>query len=187
MNSALQKYLDAASGLTNLTTAKAEQIAKGLVRSGEAASDQVGDIVDDLMDRQRTNRDAVAALVKSETNRAVRSMGFATSAEVERLQKQVADLKRELAKVSAAGGTEPAAASTGAKKTGKKTSAKKTAAKKTAKKTGAKKTGAKKTGAKKTGAKKATKTTGAKTTGAKPAGAKTAGAKTTGAKATDDS
>lgn len=156
MNSALQKYLDAASGLTNLTTAKAEQIAKGLVRSGEAASDQVGDIVDDLMDRQRKNRDAMIALVKSETNRAVRNMGLATNTEVERLQKQVADLKRELAKVSAEGGGTGTAATTG-KKTGKKTSKKsagKKATKKTAKKTAGKKT-AKKT-SKKTAAKKTT-------------------------------
>ena len=138
MNSALQKYLDAASGLTNLTTTKAEQVAKGLVRSGEAAGDQVQDLVDDLMTRQRKNREAMVALIKSETNRAVHSMGLATSKEVERLQKQVADLKRELAKVSGA----PAPA----KKTAKKTAAKKTAAKKTA----AKKTAAKKTAAKKT-------------------------------------
>ncbi|MEX0835188.1 MAG: hypothetical protein WD010_03795, partial [Nitriliruptor sp.] len=99
MNNALQRYLDAASGITNLTTNKAEQVVKGLVRSGETASDQAETMVRDLLERQQRNRDAVVALVKSETTRAVRAMGLATGTEVERLQKQVADLKRELTRV----------------------------------------------------------------------------------------
>lgn len=145
MNEAIQKYLEAASGVTNLTKSKAEQIAKQLVRSGEAASDQVGEVVDQLMERQRKNQEAVTALVRSETSRAIRAMGLASRSEVERLQKQVADLKREVATMDP-----PSRSSGPAKKT-----AKKSAAKKTAKKTPGKKT-AKKTG-KKTTAKKAAK------------------------------
>jgi polyhydroxyalkanoate synthesis regulator phasin len=99
VNKALQRYVDAASGLTTLTSGKAEQVVKGLVRSGEAAGDQAESMVRDLLDRQQRNRDAVVALVKSETTRAVRAMGLATGTEVERLQKQVADLKRELTRV----------------------------------------------------------------------------------------
>jgi polyhydroxyalkanoate synthesis regulator phasin len=132
VNKAMQRYVEAASGLTNLTTAKAEQIAKQLVKSGEAASDQVGDIVEELLDRQKKNREAMAALVKSETTRAVRAMGLATSTEVERLQKQVADLKRELSRV------ERERAKTGKKAASKKSSSKK-AAKKSTKKSAAKK------------------------------------------------
>jgi polyhydroxyalkanoate synthesis regulator phasin len=149
MNEALQRYVDAASGVTNLTKSKAEQLAKQLVRSGEVASDQVGDLVDQLMERRRKNQEAVSAMVKSETSRAVRAMGLATRSEVERLQKQVADLKREIATMDRGSGAGPA------KKTAKKTAKK--GAKKTAKK-GAKKTAKKaaKKGAKKT-AKKAAK------------------------------
>jgi polyhydroxyalkanoate synthesis regulator phasin len=130
MNKALQRYVEAASGLTNLTTHKAEQIAKQLVKSGEAATDNVGDIVEELLERQKKNREAMAALVKSETTRAVRAMGLATNTEVERLQKQVADLKRELSRVERERGS--------AKKTAKKSTAKK-ASKKAAKKSTAKK------------------------------------------------
>jgi len=148
MNEALQRYIEAASGLTSVTKTKAEQIAKQLVRSGEAASDQAGELVDDLMERSRKNQEAVTALVKSETTRAIRAMGLASRSEVERLQKQVADLKREVATMS------PAASGT-AKKAAKKTAKKST--KKAAKKTAKKST---KKAAKKTAKKAAKKSSG---------------------------
>jgi len=191
VNDALQRYLEAASGLTQVTAKKAERIVKNLVRSGEAAGDQVGDLVDDLLERSGRNREAITAMVKAESTRAVRGMGLATSKELDRLQKQVADLKRTLTRSQrdgeATGSTTDAAPTAPAKKTAaKKTAAKKTAAKKTAaKKTAAKKTAAKKTAAKKTGAKKtAAKKTGAKKTAAKKTGAKKTGAKKTAAKKT---
>lgn len=153
MNSALQKYIEAASGLTNLTASKAERIVKQLVRSGEAAGDQVGEMVDDLLSKQKQNRDAVGALVRSETTRAVHAMGMATSAEVERLQKQVAELRRELSRL------EREAAARPAKATVRKGTAKKAAKKRSAKKSTAKKGTAKK------GTKKATKKATRKSTG----------------------
>ncbi len=149
MNDAVQKYLHAATGLTNLTKAKAEGIAKQLVKQGEAATDNVGELVEDLLEKQRKNREAVTALVKAETQRAIRAMGLVTTTEVERLQKQVADLKREVAKVE----SKAAASGSGstAKKSAKKSTAKKSTAKKSAKKSTAKKA------AKKSTAKKAAK------------------------------
>jgi polyhydroxyalkanoate synthesis regulator phasin len=152
VNSAVQRYLDAASGLTELTRSKAEQIVKQLVKSGEAAGDQVGELVEDLIERQRQNREAISSLVKNETTRVVHTMGLVTSEEVERLQKQVADLKREVTRLEAGGASSPAAPA-------KKTAAKKTATKKaTAKKTATKKATAKKATAKKTATKKTTAT-----------------------------
>ncbi len=125
MNPALQRYVEAASGLTTLTTAKAEQIAKQLVKSGEAYQEQMNDLVEDLLERQRKNREAITDLVKSETNRAVRAMGLATNSEVERLQRQVAELKREVKQVEGKVGaarkkTAKKATKKGAKKATKK-------------------------------------------------------------------
>lgn len=134
MNKALQRYLDAASGLGNLTTAKAEQIVKQMVRSGETAGDQAQDLVKELLERQQRNREAVTALVKAETTRAVRAMGLATGTEVERLQKQVADLKRELSRVERDTTDTGAASKATAKKATKKTAAKKATKKAAAKK-----------------------------------------------------
>lgn len=160
MNNAMQRYVEAASGLGNLTKASAEKIVKQLVRQGEAATDNAGDLVDELLERQRRNRDAVASIVKAETNRVVKAMGLASVREVERLQKQVADLKRSLAEAEktaksaqrtadrAAGSSKPATKATAKKAaTKKKASAKKSPAKKTTKKAPAKKSPAKKPGA----------------------------------------
>jgi polyhydroxyalkanoate synthesis regulator phasin len=196
VNRALQRYLEAASGITNLTTAKAEQVVKGLVRSGEAAGDQAETLVRDLVDRQQRNRDAVVALVKAETTRAVRAMGLATGTEVERLQKQVADLKRELTRVERDTGTTPpsgaSSAATSATTDGaateeapaKKATAKKATAKKATKKATAKKATAKKATKKATkkSTKKATKKATAKKS-TKKATAKKAAKKGTAKKA----
>lgn len=163
MNRALQRYVEAASGLTNLTTAKAEQIVKQLVRQGEAAQDQMGELVDDLLARQRENREAVSELVKQETTRAVRVMGLATSKEVERLERRIAELDRELSRVEGQVGTTKAAAGASAGGTSSKKAAKKSskkAAKKTTKKTTTKAskksstTSARKAGTKKAATKK---------------------------------
>lgn len=153
MNRALQRYVEAASGLTTLTTKRAEQIARQLVKSGEAAQDQMGELVDELLERQKKNREAVTALVKSETNRAVRAMGLATNKEVERLQRQVADMKRELNRVEGQVGT----------------TRKKTASKKAAKKSGTKKASKKasKKSAARRSSKKATKKASKKATAKK--------------------
>ena len=161
MNSAVQRYVEAATGLTNITKARAEKIVRQLVKQGEAAADQATDLVDELLDRQRQNREALAQVVRTETQRAIKAMGLATTDEVDRLKKQVTDLKRDLSAAQRS-------SSSGAKKTAK-TAAKKTAAKKTTKKTAAKKTAAKKTAAKKaakkTAAKKTTKKSTKKSTG----------------------
>jgi polyhydroxyalkanoate synthesis regulator phasin len=130
VNPALQRYVDAATGLTELTTAKAEQIAKQLVKSGEAAQDQMGELVDELLERQKKNREAVASLVKTETNRAVRAMGLATRKEVDGLKRELASVKRELSRVEGQVGTvKKKAAKKGAKKATKKAGAKKSAKK----------------------------------------------------------
>lgn len=96
----MQRYLEALNGVTALTRANAERIVRQLVRQGELASDQVADAVQDLLERSRHNRDVLASLVAAEVQRAVRTMGLATHDEVLALRKQVADLKREVARAT---------------------------------------------------------------------------------------
>lgn len=96
----MQRYVDAIGGVTALTRANAERIVRQLVRQGEVASDQVSEVVQDLLDRSRQNREVVASLVTAEVQRVVRSMGLATGDEVLALRKQVADLKREVARLA---------------------------------------------------------------------------------------
>jgi len=130
VNEALQKYVHAATGITGLTKNQAEKIVKQMVKQGEAARDQAGDLVEDLLGKSRENAEQLRKVVKAETQRVISSLGLASQREVERLDKQVAELKRKLAAAEQA-------ASPPAKKTAKKTTKKATkkATKKTTKKT----------------------------------------------------
>lgn len=154
MNQALQKYFEAATGITSLTKTQAERIVKQMVKQGEAARDQAGDLVDELVTRSRENREQLTKVVKAETQRVISSLGLASQSEVERLNKQVSQLKRRVAEAEKA--TEAAgSSSSGAKKTSSKKATAKKSGKKSTKKA-AKKTAAKKT-TKKSAAKKTTK------------------------------
>ncbi len=129
MNKAVQRYIEAATDLTQMTKASAEKVVKQLVKQGEAAADNAGDLVEELLDRQKRNREAITSLVKAETDRVVRAMGLASTKEVERLQKQVVDLKKSLAEAE-----KKAAKPTAKKAAAKKKPAKKSTAKKATKK-----------------------------------------------------
>lgn len=96
----MQRYLEALSGVTALTRSSAERTVRLLVRQGDVAADQVGEVVQVLLQRSRRNREAIRQLVTAEVQRVVRSMGLATDDEVLSLRKQVADLKREVAQVT---------------------------------------------------------------------------------------
>ncbi|MEX2328829.1 MAG: phasin family protein, partial [Nitriliruptoraceae bacterium] len=96
MNPAFQRYVEAASGLTNLTAKKAEQVARSLVRSGAAAGDQIGELTEDLMERQRRNREALAAFVRKESERAVGAMGLTTRRDQAALERRIDRLEAEI-------------------------------------------------------------------------------------------
>lgn len=100
VDTGMQRYLEALSGVSALTRSSAERTMRLLVRQGDVATDQVGEVVHGLRERSRRNREAISLLVAAEVQRVVRSMGLATNDEVLSLRKQVADLKREVAQVT---------------------------------------------------------------------------------------
>lgn len=118
----------------------------------------------DVVQAAKTNKQAVADLVRIEVERVVGALGLVTPTELVATQKRVSELERAVDRLTRrisvledqAAAESNAPTGTSAKKTAaKKTTAKKAAAKKTtAKKAAAKKTSAKKTAAKKTAAKK---------------------------------
>ena len=88
--------VEAVSGMGALTRSSAERLARQLAQRGEVATDQVGDVVTELLERSRQNRQLLTTVVTSEVQRVIRTMGLATDEEVTALRRQVADLKREL-------------------------------------------------------------------------------------------
>ncbi|MBW3577926.1 MAG: hypothetical protein KY462_09365 [Actinobacteria bacterium] len=138
MNDALSRYIEAATGITKTTRARAEEIVKRLLHQGEAAARDPKELVDQLIERSQENREALTALIRSESRRAVRAMGLATREDLERLERQISEAKRTAAAAQESAGQ----SSAGTQKTpsaAKKASAR-PAAKKAAKKTAATKT-----------------------------------------------
>ncbi len=136
---ALRKYLEAGMAFTQTTRARAEEIVGNLVRSGELQTEQTQQQVQDLVDRSRENTERLVNAVRKEVVGQLGSLGFATKADLAKLERKVDAAMRA---------SKPAAA--------KKSPAKKTAAKKApAKKSAAKKSAAKKSATKKAAASKA--------------------------------
>ena len=112
MNDALKGYLALASGLTEVTKARATAAAKALVAQGEAAASQVTTLADDLVAQSKSNREAVTALVRYEVDKALGRVGFARADEVSELTARVRQLEGELreARKSAPAAAAPAKA-----------------------------------------------------------------------------
>jgi polyhydroxyalkanoate synthesis regulator phasin len=154
MQDAWRAYLELATGLTEASRRRAEQVARDLIGRGETTATQVQAFVEDLVSTSRANRESLVNLVRYEVDRALGAVGLATADEVSDLTKRVRKLERELqqaeagaapAAKKAAGKATKAPAKKAAKSTARKAPAKK-AAKKTAKKAARKQT-AKKAGA----------------------------------------
>jgi hypothetical protein len=162
-------YIQLASGLSEVTRTRATEVAQGLLSlpatgvatSGQVAL-QVGALAEELLAAAATNRQNLAALVRSEVDAAVNRLGLVSAEKLEESQAETARLRAEVAQLRSASSKEKA---TAAKATETKTAAKKAAAKATRAKTTTTKTAAKKSAAKKVAA---------KTTAAEAPAAKTA-------------
>ena len=100
MANPLERSLAAAMGLTALTRASAEKLVAGLVKSGEVATSQMPETVQDLIGKSKENRALLISMIQGEVQRTIRSMGVAGEDDVEDLRRQVADLRRKLSDLS---------------------------------------------------------------------------------------
>ena len=143
----LRGYLQLASGLGELTRARATEAALGMlslpgvgVATGKLAV-QVSTLADELLVAARTNREHLTTLVRSEVEAAVGRLGLGTAEELEESQAEVSRLRAEVASLRLAlnrSTTGPAGTNDAVTKTAvKKTAVKKAAVKKSAAKTSA--------------------------------------------------
>ena len=157
----LKRYLDAGMAFTSMTQARAEEIIKELVKTGEIQTENAQAALSDLLERSRRNTEELLEQVRRDIANSAESLGLATVADLTRIEKLIDAISPSKATETATAAKKTAtkkvaaAKKSVAKKTGstKKAATKKPAAKKasTAKKSAAKKSGA----AKKTAAKKA--------------------------------
>jgi len=177
-------YVQLASGLGELTRARAMEAAQGLmsmpgvsVATGKLAV-QVGALAEELLAAATTNREHLTALVRGEVDAAVTRLGLVPAEKLEEARAEAAQLRAEVAALRSASApsTGGAVKKSAAKAAVKKAAVKKAAVKKAAvKKAAVKRAGVKKAAVKKTSAtspvtKPTTARRSAVTTRRKPAG-----------------
>jgi hypothetical protein len=175
-------YVQLASGLGELTRARATEVAQGLlslpaagVATGGQVAVQVGALAEELLAAALTNRQNLAVLVRGEVDAAVTRLGLVPAEKLEESQAEAARLRAEVARLRSS--SKAAAGTSGPKGTAPKgTAATKTAATKTSAKATVAKAPAKKAPAK--------KATAAKATAANPTAAKASVKKATAVKDT---
>ena len=151
-NDGLRRYVEAATALTQITRARAEELVRELIKSGEFERHRAQDWVEDVVRTSRERSEALVTAVRGEVRQQLKELGITN---VDDLARRVADV---LAKTSEAGRKATHRSNGKAPKGGgKKSSGSK--AKGSAEKASAKKSSAKKTGAKTT--KKSAKKAGA--------------------------
>lgn len=99
----LRGYVQLASGVTEVTAAKARDVAMGLVNQGMQLTGKtpdvmgsVQDIADDLVTTSKQNREMLLGLIRSEVDRAVGRMGFVREDELAALRARVEHLETEV-------------------------------------------------------------------------------------------
>lgn len=119
----IRKYVEA--GMGAVSSKRAEELAKGIAKQGQAGKEQVGKLAHEILDWSKKNGERLVTTIRREVKKQVLAMGVATKAEVESLTKRVAALE----------GKAKTTKSTASKSTAKKsTAAKRTTAKRTSSK-----------------------------------------------------
>jgi hypothetical protein len=156
-------YVQLASGLSELTRARATEAAHGLlslqgagIETGSKLAVQVSALAEELLAAATANRHNLTTLVRTEVDAAVNRIGLVPAEQLQESRAELAALRAELAALRASSSRGTAAKKAPAKKApAKKAPAKKAPAKKTpVKKTAAKKTAASEAAVKESAAKR---------------------------------
>ena len=88
MRDAIRGYLNAASGLTELSRKRAQELAQSLLASsgaaasGSSVAQQVGALAEELLAAARANREAVREMIRDDVEIAVSRLGLVPASEL---------------------------------------------------------------------------------------------------------
>ena len=91
----LRKGLLAGLGLVVLTKEKAHQIARDLVKKGEASSGNVAEVTGAILDKARKGKKLVEARIEEAIKNMIEKIGVPTRREFENLKKSIDELKKK--------------------------------------------------------------------------------------------
>src|SRR3954465_12176982 len=93
---ALRGYLALASGVTEVTAARARSAARVLVEQGESTAGQVTALAEDLVATSRRNREGLLLTVRHEVEAALRHLGLGPAGDIHALDQRVRRLEQTL-------------------------------------------------------------------------------------------
>ena len=135
----VRAYVQLASGLSDLTRARAMEAAQGLlslpavgIATGNKMASQAGALADELLAAATANRSNLTTLVRSEVDAAITRLGLVSVEKLQEAQAEAARLRTDNARLRSAALQDVAKKSVAKKSTAKKSTAKKSTAKKAA-------------------------------------------------------
>src|SRR4051794_19899465 len=118
-NDLWKRYLDAGLQFSQMTQARAEAIVRDLVRAGEVQAEQTQAIVNEMVERSRSNTERLLETIRSEVRSQLAGAEATSKEMLDRLEGQITDLRAQVT-----GRARPAKKASGAKKAAKRTTKK---------------------------------------------------------------
>ncbi len=95
-NALLKQYLDAGMQFSQMTRERAEAIVKDLVDAGEVRRKKANSLVDDIVDRSRSNLEQLLDTVRAEVQNQLALVEVVTKEAFGRLEDQVGQLRTQV-------------------------------------------------------------------------------------------
>ncbi len=85
-------------GVVDFTREKVEALVDDMVKRGELTESETSQAVAEIMEKAKSEQDAFMEKLKSLVEKVISDAGLARAADLEALEKRVADLEKELSK-----------------------------------------------------------------------------------------
>jgi len=92
----VKKGLLAGLGLAAITKEKAQEIAKGLIRKGEASKKNVDAITKVIFEKAQKSKEIIESKIEEGVKKIIAKMNIPTREEIKELKKMVEEIKKKL-------------------------------------------------------------------------------------------